>query len=234
MSKRRVFILSIIIIICIITLIYFVFLKRNVYEVTFDCGIDCNIKKQYVEKNKKVKIPEIPEQNDKIFVEWQLNGKKYNFNNKVTENINLKAKWLPEKYITVTIDYDNELGKTVTDVLSGTSIENLVEIPKKQGYTFVGWYLDDKEYDLNKKVTSELSIKAKWLKEDFSLKIGDNVLIIGDYSESSTSLNAYHSKAIGWKRKIVYIYNGREFPYAVGNEYGITGYFKIDSLERID
>ena len=34
--------------------------------------------------------------------------------------------------------------------------------PTKEGYTFVGWYLDGKRYDFDSKVNSDLVIEAKW------------------------------------------------------------------------
>lgn len=235
MSKRRFLILGLIVVICIIALVYFIFLRSNEYEVTFSCGEGCEIKKQYVEKNKKAKKPKAPTKDGYVFVEWQLDGKAYDFSKKVKEDMNLEAKWLPEKYVTVTVNSNSELGTTTLEVLAGTSISSLIETPVKEGYTFVGWYLNDKEYDLDKKVTTALEITAKWQPNFSELKIGDKVLIIGKYAEASTSLVAYHSKAIGWERQVVAVYEGREFPYAIGNEYGVvTGYFKLESLEKID
>ncbi len=38
--------------------------------------------------------------------------------------------------------------------------------PTKEGYKFSYWELDEKKYDFNKKVTKNLVLKAKWIKED--------------------------------------------------------------------
>ena len=35
--------------------------------------------------------------------------------------------------------------------------------PSKKGYQFLGWYLDESEYDFSKPVTSDLYLRAKWL-----------------------------------------------------------------------
>ena len=34
--------------------------------------------------------------------------------------------------------------------------------PVMQGFTFAGWYVDDKEYDFNKPINEKTTIVAKW------------------------------------------------------------------------
>lgn len=80
---------------------------------------------------------------------------------------------------------------------------------------------DDKKPDKNDNLSTEL-------------KVGDKVKIVGSYAESSTSTKAKHRRAIGWQRVILKVYEGREYPYRVGNETGTTGFFKAESLEKID
>lgn len=64
------------------------------------------------------------------------------------------------------------------------------------------------------------------------LKIGDDVKIIatGNGDSYGTSNIAY---GIGWQRKILNIFEGREYPYQVGNESGTTGFYKKDALEKL-
>ena len=64
-------------------------------------------------------------------------------------------------------------------------------------------------------------------------KIGDKVKIIGYYSNSAYSNKAYNKKAIGCEREIINIIDSSEFPYVVGNENGVTGFFKASSIEII-
>lgn len=63
------------------------------YTVKFDTKGGSSIKEVQVKKNKKVKNPGKPTKKGYIFVEWQLNGKKYDFDSKVTKDITLVAKW---------------------------------------------------------------------------------------------------------------------------------------------
>lgn len=64
------------------------------------------------------------------------------------------------------------------------------------------------------------------------LKVGDKVKITGPGNGASdgSSNTAY---GIGWKREILKIYEGREYPYQVGNSAGTTGFYKASSLEKL-
>ena len=38
---------------------------------------------------------------------------------------------------------------------------------------------------------------------------------------------------IGWERQILKIWEGRLYPYQVGNNTGTTGFYKVDALQKI-
>lgn len=233
MEKNRIVILSTVVIM-VVAAFCCLFFINNKFQVKFDCGKDCKAQLKYVKKGETVKAPENPEKEGKVFIEWQLNGKKYNFNKKVNKNITLKAKWLPEIYVNVSFITDGEIYDSV-NILAGNTIEGYAKELTKEGYKFLGWYLNDKEYNFNKKVTSDIALVAMWeeeIIEDTDLKVGDEVIITGNYATSSYSSYANHSTAIGWKREIIAIYDNTNYPYAVGNSTGITGYFNVDSIKK--
>lgn len=64
------------------------------------------------------------------------------------------------------------------------------------------------------------------------LKVGDKVKIIGTGNGSSkgTSNTAY---GIGWTRQVLKIWEGRAYPYQIGNNTGVTGYYRRDALEKL-
>lgn len=64
------------------------------------------------------------------------------------------------------------------------------------------------------------------------LQIGDRVKIVGTGNGSSlgTSNTAY---GIGWERQILKIWDGRLYPYQVGNETGTTGFYRAEALQKI-
>lgn len=63
------------------------------------------------------------------------------------------------------------------------------------------------------------------------LSVGDTVEIVGTGNGSSygDSNTAY---GIGWTRTILRIWDGRSFPYQVGNNTGTTGFYRADALRR--
>ena len=65
-----------------------------------------------------------------------------------------------------------------------------------------------------------------------NLKVGDRVKITGTGNGSSygDSNTAY---GIGLERQILKIWNGRLFPYQVGNSIGTTGFYKESSLQKL-
>lgn len=64
------------------------------------------------------------------------------------------------KYTVTFKNEDNTVIETRT-VMRGNKVVEPAE-PRKEGYKFVGWYFDNKEYDFNKKITSDISIFARW------------------------------------------------------------------------
>ena len=220
----------------------------NQYTVTFDSNGGSKVEKQVLKVGKLAKEPKEPTRTGYEFIEWQLKGKKYDFDSKVKKNITLIAKWQKIGEITdlfVTVKFNSDGGSKVEEqtIATGGKVSK-PKNPAKEGYTFEGWYDNDKPYDFDKSVTIDLELKAKWQKKssgnnggstlNSDLKVGDRVLIVGSYAESSTSTQALHSKAKGWKRVILKIYEGREYPYRVGDSSGTTGFFKAESLEKID
>ena len=65
------------------------------------------------------------------------------------------------------------------------------------------------------------------------LQVGDKVKIIGTGNGSSYG-DANTAYGIGWKRQILQIYEGRPFPYRVGNAAGVTtGFYKANALQKL-
>lgn len=64
------------------------------------------------------------------------------------------------------------------------------------------------------------------------LQVGDTVKIIGTGNGSSygDSDTAY---GIGWTRQILRIWDGRPYPYQVGNGSGTTGFYPASSLQKL-
>ncbi|MBQ9318479.1 MAG: InlB B-repeat-containing protein [Bacilli bacterium] len=139
-------------------------INNSKFEVKFDTDGGNKIESVLVKKNERVKAPKDPKKEGFVFVEWQLEGKTYDFKKKVTKNIKLKAKWLPEIYVTVSFDSDGGSEVAPVQIISGTTVnEDEITVPTREGYTFTGWMIGENKYDFSKKITSDLTLKAGWV-----------------------------------------------------------------------
>lgn len=71
--------------------------EEKEYTVKFDAKNGKKVKEVTVKKDGKLKKPKNPTKKGYTFVEWQLDGKKYDFNKKVKKDLTLVAKWKKKK-----------------------------------------------------------------------------------------------------------------------------------------
>ena len=94
-------------------------------------------------------------------------------------------KYPETKKYTVTFNTDGGNEISSKEVNEGKKVEK-PENPTKEGYKFLGWYLEDKEYDFNTEVKNNMTLKAKWLLENAyiaSRTASENEKLIGlDFS----------------------------------------------------
>lgn len=140
------------------------YVEVKTYNVIFDASGGSAVENQKVNENRKVKKPTNPTRDGYIFDGWYLNNKLYDFDEKVTSDITLKAKWSDDanaKRYTVTFDsnYGSAVGnQTVLEGRSASRPNN----PWRDGYRFVEWQLNGRTYDFNSRVTSNITLKAVW------------------------------------------------------------------------
>ncbi len=157
---------------------------KTIYTVTFETnGGSPAPKAQSVEAGETVTAPATNFiKAGYVFVFWYLNGSTtaYNFQNPVTSNITLYAKWLEEtiaEYWQVTWELNDGTWTTednhATQVIKGGTLPEPTT-PTKSGYTFGGWYkepaLTNKvsfPYDVSN-VSVNFTLYAKWITGDQS------------------------------------------------------------------
>ena len=162
--NRKIKIIVGIIAIVIIILLLIKGCNKKEYEVIFREDKEKTVK---VITKEKVERPSDPEKEGYRFVGWYLNGKLYNFEEKVKGNITLEARWekkekAEKENYKVEIEYE-EGKKTEVELTEGKVVKP--SDPEKEGYKFLGWYVNGKLYDFKEKVGSNITIKAKWEKE---------------------------------------------------------------------
>lgn len=130
--------------------------------ITFDSKGGSNVAAVTLEKGNKVTKPKDPTKAGYDFQGWYLNGALYEFDLPVNANITLEAKW-QEVEVGHKVTFDSKGGSTVDPVYveEGQLLEK-PDNPTKSGNEFLGWYLDDVEYDFSTPVTGPLKLVAKW------------------------------------------------------------------------
>lgn len=97
---------------------------------------------------------------------YDESGHQFNNKTKVTKDLVLNDKWT--KLWSVTFDLDGGSGSLKREVPDKEQLMR-PNNPTKKGFKFVGWYEDAKkitEYDFDKLVTQDITIYAKWDKEE--------------------------------------------------------------------
>jgi len=101
-----------------------------------------------------------------IFKGWKVDGKE-------TEALGTPYTFVPVKDTTVEAVYEKKddtkvyhtviiNGQTVT-VEDGKTLDRPAD-PVKEGYKFIGWFVDGKEFDFNTPITGDLKIEARFEK----------------------------------------------------------------------
>lgn len=143
------------------------FTKRNTYTISYELngGTTNNLKNTYTVLD-EYQLP-IPKKKGYTFSGWndgtQTNPlKDMKLKKGTTGNKTYTAYWVANTY---KISFDTDSGNEIKDkTVSYDSTYGQLDIPTKQGYTFIGWYLNDKQITEKTTVdiTSDITLKAKW------------------------------------------------------------------------
>ncbi len=116
---------------------------------------------------------EAPTMEGYTFDGWYNGDEKVDLNTPIDEDMVLVAKFSKNTY-TITLDYGN--GKVEEKVVEYEDTLANLETPTKKGYTFLGWYQEDKEYDLNSGIHGDIQLTAKWQKTTTTIKKANYVV----------------------------------------------------------
>ena len=137
----------------------------NKFKVTFDAKGGTPVPAvQEIGKNQSAVKPANPKKDGFEFDEWQLNGVKYTFTEKVTGDITLVAKWREVVKHLVKFDYGDGQIEEV-NVQNGQRVAEPNE-PTKDGFLFLEWQLDGETFDFSTTITKPINLIASWKKID--------------------------------------------------------------------
>ena len=129
------------------------------YTVTFNTNGGSSVSTQTIFEGNKVTRPTNPTKSGSVFKEWQLNGKTYNFDSTINDNITLNAIWTTS----YTVSFDSDGGSSVSSQIIAEGSKAVKPTnPTKGEYVFKEWQLNGKTYDFNSAVTENIILKAVW------------------------------------------------------------------------
>lgn len=123
------------------------------------------VEKIMVEENKTLEKPEAPNKKNYIFLGWYVGDEPFDFDTKITKDIVLTAKYKKDE-VTVTFDIYDGLVVNTQKIIRGELLE-IPETPTKEGYNFLKWTLNDKEFSFDTKITEDITLKAVWEKKKY-------------------------------------------------------------------
>ena len=138
----------------------------TLFTVAFNTGGASNIPSQKVKEGDKAARPTDPKRTGYTFTGWQLNGKDYDWNTPITTDIILTATWQKNEtpkpvFYTVKFDTGNGSKIDLQTIQQGGKVKKPAD-PTLNGYKFVGWQLDGKDYDFNTAVSKDMILTAVW------------------------------------------------------------------------
>lgn len=139
---------------------------------TFTVSFDSGVESQSVEYGSTATEPAEPTRLGYTFVQWTLDGVGFSFLTPITRDISLVAEWepiyTPDPTYTVTFDTDGGSPVSKRTVTEGSKV-TMPAAPVKEGFTFVSWYLGDAVYDFDTPVTGDITLKAVWKVNEYTV-----------------------------------------------------------------
>lgn len=166
MKKLKNLKLPIVVIVALLlsAMLFISYTNEKYFNVSFKLDIHTTYCTQSVSKGDLVTAPKTPTKDGYVFVGWHLDGesKIFDFSTPILDNLILYAKWdkISISYVVKFLDYDGAVFKSVT-VKENEKVSK-PENPQKQGYEFLFWCLNGKEYDFLSPITSDVTLTSKW------------------------------------------------------------------------
>lgn len=145
---------------------------KEIYIVDFDSNGGSRVSSQKVEEGDRVSRPSNPTRDCYDFVGWYTDAsltKKYNFSTPVTQDMTLYAKWKDNGTCkeTYRVKFDSNGGTSVaTQRVDEGDRATEPRDPRRSGYTFLGWYLNGRKFSFNTRIYEDITLEAKWEKDE--------------------------------------------------------------------
>lgn len=147
--------------------------------ITFDLGYgESHPADQIVVVGELALKPTVEERDRFEFVGWYLDDEPFDFEEGVTKDAHLVAKW---DQLVAIVTFDANGGSPTPESVTMDTGEVLAEPaePSKPGYDFIGWFAGTNKYNFADTVEKDLNLVANWVEADIEISatiIGPNAI----------------------------------------------------------
>lgn len=165
MKKKNIAILVAVIVVAVIVVLAVMFSIKT-YDVTFDTDGGSLVATQKVKVFKKATKPADPTKDGYTFDNWYYNDGIFDFDTRITKDMIIEARWLGDGTPSdgkFTVSFNSNGGSSIASVK--THDDGTIDKPAnptREGYTFVAWQYNGVDFDFSTKVTSNMTLVAKW------------------------------------------------------------------------
>lgn len=135
----------------------------NYYKVTFSFGGESEV--TTVREGELVTSLKIPDVKNYLFLGWYLNDSKFDFNTPINEDITLVAKY-ELNVVTVTYDLNGGFGLAMETIPKYSKLF-IPDMPVREGYKFLKWTLNGREFSFDTVIEEDIILKAEWAKVEY-------------------------------------------------------------------
>lgn len=153
------------------------------YTITFDSDGGSAVERMKVARSGIMGYVQAPVKEGYTFDGWYAGSVEYvPQHSEIDSDLSLKASWLKDSRITFDADGGTIKWETSEQYVEVTQSKEISDLPapRKSGYTFVGWFLDGKQYRAGDiyDLDHDIVLKASWT-ENGKRTIGDGVKVTG-------------------------------------------------------
>ena len=179
--------------------------SKDTYIVDFESNGGTFVDSQEVLEGETAYEPKDPTKDCYEFIGWYTDKaltKRFNFSTPITSDMTLYAKWRDDGSCkeTYTVKFDSNGGTRVSsqNVEEGARAYEPNE-PTRRGYTFLGWYLNDRKFNFNTRIYEDITLEAEWEKDEVKYNTYCKIETETHYSISYTTKN--QSNPYSWQVK---------------------------------
>ena len=131
---------------------------------------------------------------------------------------NISDEYIIEEYDKYIVTFNTDGANNIEPVSVGKN-ETISKPsdPVKSGYKFIGWYLNDELFDFTTKIEKDITLVAKWEKEESNTNVNTNTSNSNNNTNNNTSTTTPTCQAKKFSQKYSYVYSDHDTCMKQGN-----------------